>query len=89
MAQVLGAAEETLPCSGRVRFEGLENEGDVLIGKAEAMRPYYRANMTNHRRGLKALARSAGWTFATHHTDRSPATALLALFLVLSQTAKE
>ena len=89
MVQVLDPAEETLPFSGRVRFEGLENEGDVLIGKAEAMGKYYRANMTNHRRGLQALARSAGWTFATHRTDRSPATALLALFLVLSQTAKE
>ena len=89
MVQVLDPAEETLPFSGRVRFEGLENEGDILVGKAEAIRKYYRANMINHRRGLKALARSAGWTFAAHHTDRSPATALLALFLVLSQTVKE
>ena len=89
MVQVLDPAEETLPFSGRVRFEGLENEGDVLVGKAEAIRKDYRATMTNHRRGLQALARSAGWTFAAHHTDRPPAMALLALFLVLSETAKE
>ena len=89
MVQILDPAEEALPFSGRGRFEGLENEGDVLVGKVEAMRKYYHANMTNHRRGLKALARSAGWTFAVHHTDRPPATALLALFLGLSQTAKE
>ncbi len=89
IVQILDPAEETLPFSGRVRFEGLENEGDVVVGKAEAMRTYYRANMTNPRRGLTAGARSAGWTFAAHHTDRSPATALLALFLVLSQTVKE
>ena len=89
MVQILDPAEETLPFSGRIRFEGLENEGDVLIGKVEAMSKYYRANMTNHRQGLMAVARSAGWTFAVHHTDRPPATALLALYLVLSQTAKE
>ncbi len=89
MVQVLDPAEETLPFSGRVRFEGLENEGDVLVGRAEAIREDYRATMASHRRGLAALARSAGWTFAAHHTDRSPATALLALFLVLSQTAKD
>ncbi len=89
MMQVLDPAEEALPFSGRVRFEGLENEGDVLVGRVETLRKDYRANMASHRRGLEALARSAGWTFAAHHTDRSPATALLALFLVLSQTARD
>ncbi len=89
MVQILDPAEETLPFSGRVRFEGLENEGDILVGRVETLRKDYRANMASRRRGLEALARSAGWTFAAHHTDRSPATALLALYLVLSQMVKE
>ena len=37
-----------------------------------------------HNRGVEALAHSMGWTFATHHTNRPPEMALLALFLVLS-----
>jgi len=38
-------------------------------------------------RGAKppaGIARTSGWTFLTHRTDRSPATALLALYLALS-----
>ena len=37
LVQVLDPAEETLPFSGRVRFDGMENEGDVLIGRVEAI----------------------------------------------------
>ena len=84
MLQILDPAEETLPFDGRVRFEGLEGEGDVLIGKVEAVRESYLDVLAAHKRGVEALAHSIGWTFATHHTNRPPETALLALFLVLS-----
>jgi uncharacterized protein (DUF58 family) len=84
LLQVLDPAEETLPFAGRVRFEGMEDDGEVIIGRVEAVRDDYRAALETHRQGLAALARSAGWTFATHRTDRPPETALLALFLALS-----
>ena len=84
LLQILDPAEETLPFNGRVRFEGLEGEGDVLIGKVEEVRADYLDVLTAHNRGVEAMARANGWTFATHHTDRPPETALLALFLVLS-----
>ena len=87
LLQVLDPAEETLPFTGRVRFEGPEDEGEVLIGRVETVRDGYRSALDSHRRGLAALARSAGWTFATHRTDRPPEAALLALFLALSRTA--
>ena len=48
------------------------------------VRPEYRAVMAGHHRGLETLVRAAGWTFATHRTDRPPETALLALYEVLS-----
>lgn len=86
LLQVLDPAEETLPFSGRVRFDGMEGEGDVLIGRVEAMRDEYRSELARHNDGLQALADSAGWSYAIHHTDRSPEAALLALYLVLSQT---
>ena len=38
LVQVLDPAEETLPFSGRVRFDGMEDEGDILIGRVEAIR---------------------------------------------------
>ncbi|MDA1090626.1 MAG: DUF58 domain-containing protein [Proteobacteria bacterium] len=86
LVQVLDPAEYTLPFSGRVRFDGMEDEGDILIGRVEAMREQYLDRLTTHNQGIEALAKSFGWSHAVHHTDRSPEASLLALYLVLSQT---
>jgi len=86
LVQVLDPAEETLPFSGRVRFDGMEDEGDILIGRVEAMREQYLDRLANHNQGIEALAKSFGWSHAVHHTDHSPEASLLALYLVLSQT---
>ncbi|MEE9544904.1 MAG: DUF58 domain-containing protein [Rhodospirillales bacterium] len=85
LVQVLDPAEEILPFSGRVRFVGPEKEGEVLVGRVETTRQDYRAEMAAHQRGLHALARQARWTLTVHRTDRSAETALLPLFLTLSQ----
>lgn len=85
LLQVLDPAEETFPFAGRIQFEGPEDEGRLLIGRAESVREDYREAMAAHQRGLEALARQTGWTLATHRTDRPAETPLLALFLALSQ----
>ncbi|NQV82862.1 MAG: DUF58 domain-containing protein [Rhodospirillales bacterium] len=87
LVQVLDPAEETLPFTGRVRFNGLEGEGDVLVGRVEAMRGEYIDRLEAHNRGVEALAQSFGWSYAIHHTDHSPEASLLALYLVLSEAA--
>ena len=86
LVQVLDPAEETLPFSGRVRFDGMEDEGDILIGRVEAIREQYLDRLANHNQGIEALAKSFGWSHAVHYTDHSPEASLLALYLVLSQT---
>ncbi len=85
LLQILDPAEETFPFAGRIQFEGPEDEGRLLIGRAESVREDYRGAMAAHQRGLEALARQTGWTLATHRTDRPAETPLLALFLALSQ----
>jgi uncharacterized protein (DUF58 family) len=80
LLQVLDPAEETLPFVGRIEFEGMEGEEELLVPRVEAIRDAYRERLTAHQDGLAALARAAGWTFATHRTDRPPQTALLALY---------
>lgn len=86
LLQVLDPAEETFPFTGRIQFEGPEDEGRLLIGRAESVRENYREAMAAHQRGLEGLARQTGWTLATHRTDRPAETPLLALFLALSQS---
>jgi uncharacterized protein (DUF58 family) len=88
LIQILDPAEETLPFSGRVLFEGLETEGSVLFGRVESVRDDYRAAIEAHHRGLQALARMSGWTLLTHRTDHPPEPSLMALFLALSETTK-
>jgi uncharacterized protein (DUF58 family) len=85
LLQVLDPAEETLPFSGRTRFEGLENEGEMLIPRVEALRGDYQAALAAHVAGLADIARQVGWTFLTHRTDRPPETTLLALFMAFSK----
>lgn len=86
LVQVVDPAEDTLPFSGRVRFEGMEDEGAALIGRVEAVRADYVTAMENHRQAVADLARAVGWSFARHRTDHAPQTALLALYEVLSET---
>jgi len=84
LLQVLDPAEETLPFDGRIRFEGLEQEDSLLIARVETIREQYVTRLAQHRAGLAAIARAAGWAFATHRTDKPPHTALLALYTALA-----
>ena len=82
--QILDPAERTLPFSGRIRFQGLENEGDALLGRVESSRNAYRARFEGHCDGLAEVTRRAGWMYLRHETDHSAEAALLALYGVLA-----
>jgi len=80
LVQVLDPAEEDLPYQGRTRFEGLEDEGALTIGRAETLRDDYRRKLAERQADLADLARRAGWSFFVHRTDRPAQTALLAIY---------
>lgn len=84
LLQVIDPAEETLPFVGRTRFEGLEGEGDTLIGRPETLRGEYSARFAAHRQALGDLLRAAGWSFAVHHTDQPAQAALLSLYVAMA-----
>lgn len=88
LLQILDPAEETFPFSGRIHFEGVEDEGEVLLGRVESVRDDYHAALEAHHQGLIDVARRAGWTFAAHRTDRPPETALMALYVALSEDTR-
>ncbi|MBI3453257.1 MAG: DUF58 domain-containing protein [Rhodospirillales bacterium] len=89
IVQVLDPAEQSLPFAGRTRFEGMESEGEMLVPRVESVRADYQSALADHVRGLADIARAVGWTFMSHHTDRPPETALLALWLALAEAAKD
>jgi uncharacterized protein (DUF58 family) len=80
LLQVLDPAEVAMPFLGRVKFRGLEREGEVLLSRVESVRDAYLARLDGHREELRTLARHAGWSFSTHVTDAPGAPALLALY---------
>ncbi len=84
LLQILDPAEALLPYSGRVRFRGVEADGDLLVPRVEGIRDAYAEALASQQAGLGALCRAAGWGFATHHTDAAPAAALLALYTALA-----
>ena len=84
LLQVLDPAEASMPFQGRSRFEGLEQEGQLLVGRAEGLREPYLERLAAHQADLRRRARAAGWTIATHHTDQSPESALMSLYVVLA-----
>ncbi|MBI1261090.1 MAG: DUF58 domain-containing protein [Rhizobiales bacterium] len=84
LVQVLDPAEEDLPFSGRTEFEGIEEPMKLMIGRAEKLRSAYHAKLEEHRNRILDVVQRVNFTFATHRTDRSPQTALLALYGTLA-----
>jgi uncharacterized protein (DUF58 family) len=82
--QVLDPAEETLPYSGRIRFEGLEGEEPWLLSRVERVRDDYVERLKRQRDGLRGLARAYGWTFDHHRCDRPAEGPLLSLYVALA-----
>jgi len=78
--QVLDPAELSLPYQGRVRFRGLEGEGDTTVAQVEGVRTAYAAAIAAQQDGLRAICDRAGWTCTLHCTANPPETALLALY---------
>jgi uncharacterized protein (DUF58 family) len=84
LLHIADPAEEELPFAGRVRFAGVEEEDQIVIGRVETVREDYTQRFQRHREGLAEIARAVGWTFGHHRTDRQPHLALLALHAALA-----
>ena len=80
LLQVLDPAEVAMPFLGRVRFRGLEREGEILMSRVETVREAYLNKLAAHQDELRQLARLAGWSFSVHTTDAPGAPALLSLY---------
>lgn len=84
LLHILDPAERDLPYDGRVRFLGLEGEGEMVIPRVEGVRAAYQARLAAQTAAVAESARKAGFGFASHLTDRPPETALLALYMALA-----
>ena len=77
--QIVDPAEAKLDLRGRVRLEGLEQEGELLLRRAEDLVDAYQERFRGHINGLSALCRRRGWSYRLHSTDQPPMPLLLAM----------
>jgi uncharacterized protein (DUF58 family) len=84
LVHIVDPAEEDFPFTGRTRFEDARGEQSEIIGRAETIAGAYRTRFKAHAEAVGALARRLGWTHIIHRTDRSPQTALVALYADMS-----
>lgn len=86
VVMILDPTEETFPFSGHVEFVDVDTTASLRIGHAEEFRERYMARLAEHRETIRAAARSKGWSFAVHRTDRPASEALLALRMRLEES---
>lgn len=84
VVRLLDPAEEEFPFAGRVQFEGPEGEGNTVIGNVETVADEYRQVLAAHVAAVTDVVRAAGWGMTHHRTDQAPETALMALYMALS-----
>jgi uncharacterized protein (DUF58 family) len=84
LLQILDPAETALPYQGRVRFRGLESDGDALIPRVESVREAYAERLKAQQDGLASICATAGFGFGIHHTGHPPEMALLTLYQALA-----
>jgi len=88
LVQVQDPAEESLPYLGRIRFEGTEREGELLLSRTELVQGAYRERYRAHREGLVTMTRALDWTFTVSSSDRPAEPTLLALYRQIAETDK-
>jgi uncharacterized protein (DUF58 family) len=84
LLQILDPAETALPYQGRIRFRGLERDGETLIPRVESVRDTYSERLKAQQEGIASICTAAGFGFGVHRTDHPPEMALLALYQALA-----
>jgi uncharacterized protein (DUF58 family) len=84
LLQILDPAETALPYQGRIRFRGMESDGDALIPRVESVRDAYAERLMAQQEGITSICAAAGFGFGIHRTDHPPEMALLMLYQALA-----
>jgi len=74
--QILDPAERFFPYKGRINFNGLEGEQNVLIGKAESVRNDYKKAIKIHIDKLEKLTTSYSWKYFLDTSDQEASISL-------------
>ena len=74
--QILDPAERFFPYKGRINFNGLEGEKNILIGKAESVRNDYKKAIKIHIEKLEKLITSYSWKYILDNSEQDASISL-------------
>jgi uncharacterized protein (DUF58 family) len=83
LVMIADPVEDAFPFSGHVELVDVDSPARLRIGEAEAFRDTYLRRLELHRDAIRAAARTRGWSFTLHRTDRPATEALIALRVLL------
>ncbi len=83
--QILDPQEEAFPFDGRTIFESVGGTLSHETRKARDLRDRYLDRLAARKDVLQSLARTTGWQYHCHHTDRPGTAALLWLYQALER----
>jgi uncharacterized protein (DUF58 family) len=87
LLMVLDPAEESFPFIGETLFRDPDGGAPFRAGDAVGLQAAYVARLDEHREALRAAAKTSGFLFLQHHTDRPAAEAALALLMGLEEAS--
>ena len=82
---IIDPAEKSFPFKGRINFNGLEGEDPYLIGNVEAVKKEYCDIFEKHIKNTKNTAKSYGWNYFMHITDRPLEELMIDIYFKISK----
>lgn len=83
LLMVIDPSEESFPFAGETMFLDTDGGEAFHAGDAQHLKSAYMLRYAEHKKAIAAGAKSAGFAFLQHHTDRPAAEAALALAMSL------
>jgi len=82
---IIDPAEKSFPFKGRINFNGLEGEDPYLIGNVEAVKEEYSKIFEDHIKNIKNTAKSYGWNYFMHITDKPLEELMIDIYFSISR----
>lgn len=83
LLMIADPSEETFPFEGETLFLDTDSEASFHAGRAQSWRDIYVERLARHRDSVAQAAKSAGFSFSLHRTDRPAAEAAMAISMAL------
>lgn len=83
LVMIADPVEDAFPFSGHIELLDVDSSAKLRLGQAQTFREEYLRRLEAHRSRIKSAAKTRGWSFLLHRTDRPASEALLSLRMQL------